>query len=111
MADPRRKGARGEREWAAYLRGLGLEARRVPLSGAAPGYGGDVESAVPGLGRVLWQVKRRRRLPGWLSLEGVDAVALREDRGGWYVLLPAELWARMLGLTSRSPQGSNKRSP
>jgi hypothetical protein len=38
-------------------------------------------------------------------------VALREDRGRWYVLLPAELWARMLGLTSWPPHGSNKRSP
>jgi Holliday junction resolvase len=101
MADPRRKGARGEREWAAYLRGLGLEARRVPLSGAAPGYGGDVESYLPDGGRVLWQVKRRGRLPGWLSLEEVDAVALREDRGGWYVLMPAELWARLVGLGRR----------
>jgi hypothetical protein len=110
MADPRRKGARGEREWAAYLRSLGWEARRVPLSGAAPGYGGDVESHVPGLGRVLWQVKRRGGLPRWLGLEGVDAVALREDRGGWYVLLPAELWARMVGLTARPPQDSHKRS-
>jgi hypothetical protein len=110
MADPRRKGARGEREWAAYLRGLGLEARRVPLSGSAPGYGGDVESYLPQGTRVLWQVKRRGRLPGWLSVDGVDAVALREDRGGWYVLLPAELWARMVGLTARPPQGANTRS-
>jgi len=96
MPNPRRKGSAGEREWAALLRELGIDARRVPLSGAAPGWGGDVVSMLPGVGRVVWQVKRRRALPAWLEASKADAVALRADRGEWYVLLPLVLWEAIL---------------
>jgi hypothetical protein len=106
MPNPRRKGSAGEREWTAYLRSLGIQARRVPLSGAAPGYGGDVDSLIPGLGRVVWQVKRRRSFPDWLGIEGADAVAFRADRGRWYVLLPVGLWQALLCTRSDDGRGS-----
>jgi len=96
MPNPRRKGSAGEREWAALLRELGIDARRVPLSGAAPGWGGDVVSMLPGVGRVVWQVKRRKALPTWVGADKADAVALRADRGEWYVLLPPALWKALL---------------
>jgi len=96
MPNPRRKGSAGEREWAALLRELGIDARRVPLSGAAPGWGGDVVSVLPGVGRVVWQVKRRKALPTWMGVDKADAVALRADRGEWYVLLPPALWRALL---------------
>lgn len=38
----RNKGKRGEYEVRDYFRKLGYEADRVPMSGAAPGYKGDV---------------------------------------------------------------------
>jgi len=96
MPNPRKKGSAGEREWASLLRELGIDARRVPLSGAAPGWAGDVVSVIHGVGKVVWQVKRRKALPAWLGADGVDAVALRADRGQWYVLLPLSLWKVML---------------
>lgn len=90
--DSRRKGKRGEREWVAYLRSLGIQARRVPLSGSAPDYSGDVDSVIPGVGRVLWQVKLRRAFPKWLGVDSADAVVFRTNRGEWHVLMPVGLW-------------------
>lgn len=95
-ASQRRKGKRGELEVVRWLRDLGVEARRVPLSGAAPGYPGDVVAKVPGVGRLILQVKRRRSLPGWLGLDGADLVVLREDRGQWLVLMGAGLFQALL---------------
>lgn len=86
-ARSRRKGSRGEREWAALLEARGWEARRVPLSGAAEGYPGDVESRLGDV-TVLWQVKRRCSLPQWLASD--IPVALRADRCEWWVLMPAD---------------------
>lgn len=80
----RRKGDRGEREFAALMGG-----ERVPLSGSQGGkFAGDVD--VPYLGRG--EVKRRR--DGFTSLyrwlEGKDFLALRSDRQGWLVVMRAE---------------------
>ncbi|RTH02268.1 hypothetical protein CSW47_11055 [Thermus scotoductus] len=62
------------------LREAGLEAKRVPLSGSAPGYPGDLVAHLPGLGEVVVEVKARRRfgLEGWL--EGRSLLVLRPDR-------------------------------
>jgi hypothetical protein len=87
---PRRKGNRVEREVLALLREAGLEARKVPLSGSAPDYPGDLEVELPGLGRVVVEVKARKRvgLEGWL--EGRGLLVLKPDRRPPLAVLPLE---------------------
>lgn len=89
MGNSRRKGFRGEHEWATKVGGSKI---------SRTGYDGpDVESppmSVDGL--VLWEVKRVKALPKWLDgwlvqarAEGADALAFRQDRDEWWVLVPA----------------------
>jgi hypothetical protein len=87
---PRRKGNRVEREVLALLKEAGLEARRVPLSGSAPDYPGDLEVEVPGLGRVLVEVKARKRLALEAWLEGRGLLVLKPDRRPPLAVLPLE---------------------
>jgi hypothetical protein len=72
------------------LKEAGLEARRVPLSGSAPGYPGDLEVEVPGLGRVLVEVKARKRVGLEAWLEGRDLLVLKGDRRPPLAVLPLE---------------------
>lgn len=77
---PRRKGDRVERLVLAELRAAGLEAKRVPLSGSATGYPGDLSVQFRGLERCV-EVKARadfRTLHSWL--EGRNALILKADR-------------------------------
>jgi len=52
---PRRKGNRVEREVLALLKEAGLEARRVPLSGSAPGYPRTWRWSFPASGGWWWR--------------------------------------------------------
>jgi hypothetical protein len=87
---PRRKGNRVEREVLALMREAGLEARRVPLSGSAPDYPGDLEVDLPGLGRLVVEVKARKRLALEAWLEGRGLLVLKPDRKPPLVVLPLE---------------------
>ena len=106
---PKRKGSRVEREVLALLKEAGLEARRVPLSGSAPGYPGDLEVEVPGLGRVLVEVKARRKVALEAWLEGRGLLVLKPDRRPPLAVLPLEALLALIraangeGLTSKSP--------
>jgi hypothetical protein len=105
---PRRKGDRAEREVLALLREAGLEAKRVPLSGSAPDYPGDLEVVVPGLGRVLVEVKARKRLALEAWLEGRDLLVLKGDRRPPLAVMPLQALLALIkagngeGLTSKS---------
>ncbi|PZA06100.1 MULTISPECIES: hypothetical protein [unclassified Meiothermus] len=86
---PKRKGDRVEREVVTLLKAHGLEARRVPLSGAAPGWSGDVVVTLPRIGTARVEVKSRKHfktLEGWL--EGSDLLVLKPDRRPPLVVLP-----------------------
>lgn len=96
----RTKGAVGEREFGAFAgNALGLPAFKRQL-GQARDSGGDVP--VP---PVLFEVKRRARIAmlRWMEQaersahpQGyVPGVAMREDNGRWYVLLPAAAFFEM----------------
>lgn len=87
----KQKGKRGELEWAAHLRGYGIEARRgQQFSGTE-----DSPDVVTSLDHLLyWEVKRdkSRQLMQWLTKaqseapEGAMAiVAHRRDRENWKV--------------------------
>ena len=77
-----------------FLSSLGLAANRVPLSGAAPGFKGDVVFEVGGEKFVV-ECKRRKRLPRlWSATDRI--VAFREDRGGLVFVVPSSEFERLL---------------
>ncbi len=84
---PRRKGDRLEREVVKLLEAAGIPAKRVPLSGSARGYPGDVLATMAGRDHVL-ECKSRRdfaTLYGWLQHR--DALVLKGDRREHLVVL------------------------
>jgi hypothetical protein len=111
---PRRKGNRVEREVLALLKEAGLEARRVPLSGSAPGYPGDLEVVVPGLGKVVVEVKARKRVALEAWLEGRGLLVLKPDRRPPLAVMPLQALLALIraakgeGLTSKSPPSPPK---
>ena len=103
-----RKGKRVERELVELHRDLGIEAQRVPRSGAAGGafagdvhlhlFGGDVEP-------LVGEVKARASGEGFKTLarwlDGADILFLRADRQPPMVCLPWATWAKVVGLLGR----------
>jgi len=96
MTNSRAKGARGEREWAKYLRGLGYEtARRGQQYSGSPD-SPDVAEGIPG---THPEVKRVERLNihdamNQAIVDGGDNVvpyvAHKRNRGEWLVTLRAD---------------------
>jgi len=91
----REKGKRGEREFAAFLRDLGLEARRTQQFSGKEGTA-DVSSSLDG---VHIEVKRYAGIAALRfleqaerdsGLEDLPCVALREDRGEWTIMFRAK---------------------
>jgi hypothetical protein len=84
----RTKGAALERQFAHAVGG-----KRVPLSGAVEGYPGDVKA----LG-LVWEVKGRRGGFKLLYdfLKGKDALAVRQDRHEWLVVMPVDTFLNLL---------------
>ena len=94
MNPSRQKGDRFERDCVHQLRELGLEAQRVPLSGAAGGlFGSDLVVA----GRKI-ECKTRKRawtdLFGWLP--GNHALMIKSDRTDTLVVMSLETYAELL---------------
>lgn len=87
---PRQKGERLERSIVTQLRAAGLDVKRVPLSGSAAGYPGDV--CVKLRDRELYVECKSRKdfatLYGWL--EGRDALILKGDRKEPLIVLKLE---------------------
>jgi hypothetical protein len=109
---PRRKGNRVEREVLALLREAGLEARRVPLSGSAPGYPGDLEVELPGLGRVLVEVKARKRVGLEAWLEGRGLLVLKPDRRPPLAVMPLQaLLALIRAVNGEGPASTSSPPP
>jgi hypothetical protein len=88
---------------------IGVEARRVPLSGACDGYPGDVVLEVPGVGKLVAESKARAAGAGFKTLErwlgDNDVLLLVRDRAAPVVVLPWSTWSRLLAaLVSRDPK-------
>ena len=64
----RNKGARVEREFVVKLRASGINAKRVPLSGAAEGFKGDIIIETP-CAQYRVEVKARKDGAGFRTLE------------------------------------------
>lgn len=114
----RAKGVRIEREIVNLHKGIGIDAERVPLSGAAqyksechdldiyprgrgrPSLRGEVKGRASGAGFTL--------LERWLS--DSDVLFLRRDRQEPLVLVPWRVWAELLAeshLTGTQPNPKN----
>ena len=92
-----RKGYRAEREIVLLHREIGINAVRMPLSGALGGdLAGDVE--IPGVGRA--EVKARANGEGFKTLDrwlgDNDALFLRRDRSTPLVVLPWATYRRIV---------------
>lgn len=87
----RRRGYEFEREFCAYMNEGGVLARRHFMSGLYEK--GDCTLTAS---RLKGQLKRKKKLPAWLGLEGHDFCALRGDRGETHVVITAELFRKLL---------------
>jgi len=93
----KQKGDRGERDFVSKSREAGLDAERIPLSGAAKGsYEGDVK--VEG---VVGECKVRA--DGFKTLyrllehdEATEFLALKADRKDWLIVLPMAEWLKLM---------------
>lgn len=89
------KGKRGEREFAALLRGLGIDSRRTQQYSGTDGTS-DVSSELDG---VHIEVKRYSRIAALRFMEqarrdsrpgDLPLVAMREDSGEWAIMIQAK---------------------
>lgn len=91
------KGYRREIQVRDMCRAVGLEAERVPLSGAAPGSPGDIRlSHRDGRFALCGEVKARANGEGFMTLErwlgDNDVLFLVRDRAEPLVVLPWRTW-------------------
>lgn len=92
----RDKGARFEREVVNFHKELGLDAERVPLSGALKGsYAGDVR-----IEAFIAECKRRangfNQLYGWIEHDNADLLVIRSDNKPRMYVLTEETWLALL---------------
>ena len=75
------KGSRFEREIVELARLRDMEAHRVPLSGSAAGFKGDVHIKK---GREIWVIEAKKRADGfkflYQHLDGADVLVVGADR-------------------------------
>jgi len=96
----RDKGARFERELVNDLKAYGLDAKRVPLSGATVFAKNDIRVTAGFDPKITLsgEAKRRKNLPEWIeqALEGADFMVMREDGGKSLVVIRLPLFAELL---------------
>ena len=87
----RQKGDRFERALVKQLQANGIDARRVPLSGSAVGFTGDVQAVIAGE-QVIIEAKSRKdgfkQLYQWLVDR--DLLVVKADRHEPLVVLPLD---------------------
>jgi hypothetical protein len=94
---PKVKGYSFENECRHVALDMGLQARRVPLSGAGEEKGDLCITA--SWGQVFrCELKRRKSLPAWIvkALGEHDAMVMRGDRGKALAVLPLEKLLELL---------------
>ena len=100
-AKPKRRAYYFEVDFQDFIRKqAGIPATRVWGSGAGrPNPAIDVEVSSKHFPN-RWQVKERANLPEWLfgSLAKVSAVAVRQPRGKWYVVMEVQDLIEYCGL-------------
>ena len=109
----RDKGLRRERAIVDIHTKCGIQAERVPLSGAVHyrGNGADVDLYVRGEQPVKAEVKARGDGDGFRTLErwlgGNDALFLWRDRAAPFVVLPLHVWLEVAGRSAGPAANAN----
>jgi hypothetical protein len=99
MAHPSKdKGNRYEREIVNQAKGQGIPAQRAYCSnGQALGLSKDVDCTI---GPYAVQAKRRKKIADYLKPDpGADVQIIREDRGQSLVVMPFELFLKLISQT------------
>lgn len=95
----RDKGNRTERAIVNRLRAAGVEAERIPLSGAAQGsFAGDIRFAMegePSVAEVKCRANGFAQLYSWLGDH--DAVFVKRDRSEPLAVIPMATFIRLIG--------------
>jgi len=98
----RDKGLRVEREIVNELKGLGVDAERVPLSGAAGGsFSGDITiSKDDPIGKLVAEVKARKNGSGFRTIEkwmgDNDLIFLKKNNQKPMVIMNWELFSKFI---------------
>ena len=94
----RNKGSRFERDIVEELKAAGLDAYRVPLSGAMRGYKGDVHIRTA-TGQINLEAKVRASGFGFIyqHIEGVDALVIKADRQEPLLIMRLSEAAKLIG--------------
>jgi hypothetical protein len=98
----RNKGNSAEREVVNWHRSHGIDAERVPLSGAMDYQGNhedvDIYPFTREYAPLCCQVKRFKTGMRGIkkALGDADALFFREDREPWLVIVPMETWKRLV---------------
>jgi len=92
----RRKGRHAEQQLVLRAKEAGLPARRTWQTASSDDPKERLTDVVIGAERI--QSKRLKKLPKLLQdgLEGVDALAVREDNGGWLVVVTLDRYLEFL---------------
>jgi hypothetical protein len=105
----KRKGAVFEKQVVAWLRGLGLEARRQPGSGIFADWPHDGQVII-GDRKCILEMKKRAAIPktfeGWLG--GADILVMASDRAqpeDYRVYLRAEFFEWLIKAANFDPHG------
>lgn len=98
MNPSKEKGSRLERAIVALFHEYHLDAWRVPLSGAARGFKGDVKVKTGWDEALTGECKARANGFKFIyaSLEGNDFLVIRADRKEALVVIPAKKYAELL---------------
>ncbi len=101
----RDKGYRTEHELVKRLQGHGINAKRVPLSGGAPGFEGDIILSLDDK-ELVCEVKARgegfRQIYRWLGKK--DILFIKADRKKYLAVIPLEIFLKILS----KPNGGEK---
>jgi hypothetical protein len=94
----RDKGNRAERQLVNIFKAYGIEAKRVPLSGAASGFKGDVIATIQGQD---WRIENKvrgngfKQIYGWL--DGNDMLTIKADRQQALIVMPLRKFCELVG--------------
>jgi len=101
----RQKGRRGEYEIRDRIRKAGIECERVPVSGSAEGFKGDIWFRIED---VVYKGEVKRRKSGFTTLykwiEGKDALFLRDDFKDWIVVLPLDVFLNIVNSVEKKEE-------
>lgn len=92
----KRKGYAGENEIVKLLQKYGIEAERVPLSGALKGkLSGDINCTIKGQEKKIESKRRKdgfKQLYKYLEQDDCEYVFMRADRKDWIVAMTFDEW-------------------